>query len=149
MKGAKPKANVFVVNTPHQLLNAIEAVHSLQLTNNHLLVIRPNNGSFKRFMPLIKLGDWVTVRFPSVLIDPKHRVQKLLHPAANRWYCRYLHFRKMRALAKLAARFHHVDKLFLGHYSAEWTPFMRHIANTIKYDALYLLDDGTDTISNQ
>jgi hypothetical protein len=146
MKGAKPKANVFVVTTPHQLLNAIEAVHSLQLTNNHLLVIRPNNGSLERFMPLIKLGDWVTVRFPSVLIDPMHWVQKLLHPAANRWYCRYLHFRKMHALAKLAARFHQVDKLFLGHYSAEWTPFMRHIANTVTYNTLYLLDDGTDTI---
>ena len=25
-------------------------------------------------------------------------------------------------------------------------PFMRHIANTINYNMLYLLDDGTDTI---
>ena len=36
MKLIKTKPNVFVVDTPHQLLNAIEAVHSLQLRNNHL-----------------------------------------------------------------------------------------------------------------
>jgi len=146
MKGIKAKPNVFVVNTPHQLLNAIEAVHWFQLTNNHLVVIRPKNGALERFMPLIKVGDWATVSFLAVLIEPRHRVQKLLHPVANRWYCRYLRFRRMHALAKLAARFQHVDKLFLGHYSAEWTPFMRHIANTLKHNTLCLLDDGTDTI---
>ena len=146
MKGFKPNANVFVVTTPHQLLNAIEAVHSLQLTNNHLVVIRPKNSVQDRFMALIRVGYWETVSFPSMLDQPNSRVQKLLHPVANRWYCRFLHFQKMRALAKLAGRFKHVDKLFLGHYSADWTPFMRHIANTVTYNTLYLLDDGTDTI---
>jgi hypothetical protein len=52
----------------------------------------------------------------------------------------------MRALAKVAARFPKVDHLFLGHYFAEEKPFMRHIANTVEYDTLCLLDDGTDTI---
>ena len=146
MRQINTKPNVFVVDTPHQLLNAVEAVHSLQLKNNHLLVTRPKNGVQDKFTPLIKVDDWVTVSFPSVWIKPRHRVQKLLGPLANRWYCRCLHFLEVLALAKVASRFRHVDRLFLGHYSTEWTPFMRHIANTIKYNTLYLLDDGTDTI---
>jgi hypothetical protein len=138
--------NLFVVDTPYQLLNATEAVHSLQLENNHLVVIRPKNGTQDRFTPLIRVDDWETVSFPSLLHQPNRRVQNLLHPVVDRWYCRYLHFRQMYALAKLAARFHEVDRLFLGHYSDKWTLFMRHLANTIKYNTLYLLDDGTDTI---
>jgi hypothetical protein len=52
----------------------------------------------------------------------------------------------MHALSSVAARFQYVDKLFLGQDSVEWAPFMRHLANTIRYNTLYLLDDGTDTI---
>src|SRR5271168_5066970 len=122
MKQINTKPNVFVVHTPHQLLNAVEAVHSLQLRNNHLLVTSPKSGARDKFTPLIKVDDWVTVSFPSVWIKPRQRVQKLLGPVANRWYRRWLHFLQMHALAKVVARFQHVDKLFLGHYSAEWTP---------------------------
>lgn len=146
MKQVTTKSNLFVIDTPHQLLNAIEAVHSLQLTNNHLLVIRPTNTYNDRFMPLINTSDWVTVSFPSPFIDSRRWVEQLLGPIASRWYHRYLHFQRMHTMATLAARFRHVDKLFLGHYFAEEKPFMRHIANTIKYNTLYLLDDGTDTI---
>jgi hypothetical protein len=146
MRPSSTELNLFAVDTPHQLLNAVEAIHSLQLRNNHLLVTRPKNGAHDKFTPLIKADDWVTVSFRSLRIKPRHRVQKLLGSSANRWYCRCLHFLQMLALAKVAARFRHVDRLFLGHYSVEWTPFMRHMANTIKYNTLYLLDDGTDTI---
>ncbi len=146
MKQVTATSNLFVIDTPHQLLNAIEAVHSLQLTTNHLLVIRPTNLYNDRFMPLINTCDWVTVSFPSPFIYPRPRVDQILGPIVSRWYYRYLHFQRMHAMAKLAARFQHIDKLFLGHYFAEEKPFMRHIANTIKYNSLYLLDDGTDTI---
>jgi hypothetical protein len=146
MKQVRTKRNVFVVDTPHQLLNAIEAIHSLQLTNNHLLVVRAKDADQGRFMPLIKTSDWVTVSFPSPFIDSRGWVQKFFGTVANRWYCRYLHFLRMKTLAKLAARFRQVDKLFLGHYIPEEKPFMGHLANTIKYNTLYLLDDGTDTI---
>lgn len=146
MKAENRGPNLFVVDTPHQLLNAIEAIHALQLANNHLLVTRPRSGAQDKFAPLIKTERWATVSFPSVWIKPRHSIQKLLGPVGNRWYCRCLHLLQMLALAKVAFRFPHVDKLFLGHYSAEWTPFMRHIANSISYKTLYLLDDGTDTI---
>ena len=146
MKQVRTKRNVFVVDTPHQLLNAIEAIHSLQLTNNHLLVVRAKDADQGRFMPLIKTSDWVTVSFPSPFIDSRGWVQKFFGTVANRWYCRYLHFQRMKTLAKLAARFRHVEKLFLGHYFPKEKPFMRHLANTITYNTLYLLDDGTDTI---
>lgn len=143
MKQINTKPNLFVVHTPHQLLNAVEAVHSLRLRNNHLLVTGPKRG---RFMPLIKEGDWATVSFPSLWIEPRYRVQRLLGPALNLWYCACLHLLEMYAMARITRRFQDVDQLFLGHYRVEWAPFMRHIANAIKYNTLYLLDDGTDTI---
>jgi hypothetical protein len=146
MMKTKAKPNLFVVDTPHQMLNAVEAVHSFQLSNNHLLVTRPTSGSNDRLAPLIKAEDWETVSYSSVWMPPKYSVQKSLSPMMNRWYCRCLHLREMHAMAKVVKRFPEVDKLFLGHYCPRWTPFMRHIANTIKYDALYLMDDGTDTI---
>jgi hypothetical protein len=146
MMPIKSKPNLFMVNTPHQLLNAIEAVHALRLTNNHLLVVKPRNGVLDRFMPMLGGGDWATVNFLAISIEPKFHFQSLLHPSVNRWYARYVRFRKMYAMARLAAKYKHVDNLLLGHYSAEWTPFMRHLANSITYDALCLLDDGTDTI---
>jgi hypothetical protein len=146
MKQVKTKPNVFVVDTPYQLLNAIEAIHSLQLSNNHLFLIRFRNSSLERFLPLIKAADWARVSFPSVLIEPTPWVSKALGARAYRWYCCYLNFKRMRTLAKIARSIKHADKIFLGHYWAEEKWYMRHIANTIKYNALYLLDDGTDTI---
>jgi hypothetical protein len=146
MKKTKAKPNLFVVDTPHQMLNAVEAVHSFHLSNNHLLVTRPKSGTNDRLAPLIKAEDWETVSYSSVWIPPKYSVQKSLGLMTNRWYCRCLHLLEMHAMAKVVKRFPEVDKLFLGHYCPRWTPFMRHIANTIKYDALYLMDDGTDTI---
>lgn len=146
MKRPSTKPNLFVLETPYQLLNAIEAIHALQLNNNHLILIGYKNGYQDRFLPLIKSVDWVRVSFPSVLIEPKARVLKLLGSLANPWYCRYLCFKRMRTLAKLSRSIKHADKIFLGHYWAEEKWYMRHIANTIKHDTLYLLDDGTDTI---
>lgn len=107
---------------------------------------RPKGGANDRLAPLIKAEDWKSVSYPPLWIPPKYSVQKSLNPIASRWYCRCLHFREMHAMAKVTKKFPEVDKLFLGHYCPRWTPFMRHIANTIKYDALYLMDDGTDTI---
>ena len=146
MKQIEAQPNLFVVDTPHQLLNAIEAAHSLQLKNNHLLVLRPKSSGQDRFVQLIKKEDWASVGFPSPFIDSKLWVPKLFGPVAGRWYHRYLHLQRMHTLAQLAAKFRHVDKLFLGHYFPEEKPFMRHIANTVTYNMLYLLDDGTDTV---
>jgi len=146
MKTLGTKPNLFMINTPHQLLNAIEAVRLFHPTNNHLMVLLPKNAARERFMALIKAGEWVTVSFPSPFIESKPWVEKLLGAVVHRWYYRCQHLRRMITVARLAARFQNVDKLFLGQYLVEHVPYMRHIANTIQYNALYLLDDGTDTI---
>lgn len=146
MKQVKPKPNVFVVDTPYQLLNAVEAVHSLQLKNNHLFVVWPKNWSRDRLTPLIKKSDWTAVNFPAILIDSGHWVRNMFGSCVDRWYCRYLHFRRMRTLAKLVRSVRHADKVFLGHYWEKEKSYMRHIANAIEYNTLYILDDGTDTL---
>lgn len=147
MNQVKTTPNVFVVDTPYQMLNAMEAVHSLRLKNNHLFVMGPKGLSQDRYLPLIKAEDWVSVRFLPVGIDPNPWVSKVLGALANRCYCLYLNFKRMRTFSKLTSRFRHVDKLFLGHYWAKEKWYMRHFANLFKYNTLYLLDDGTDTIN--
>jgi hypothetical protein len=146
MKKLRPKPNVFMINTPHQLLNAIEAVHLFQLTNNHLIVLLPKHAARERFIALIKANDWMTVSFPSPFIESKRWVEKLLGPVVHGWYYRCLHLRRMLTVGRLTARFKKVDKLFLGQYLVEHVPYMMHMANAIEYNTLYLLDDGTDTI---
>ena len=146
MKESKTKPNLFVVDTPHQLLNAIEATNSLGLTNNHLLVVVTRSANRSRFMSLIKITHWASVSFRSPFIDPMPWVEKLLGTVLSRWYYRYLHFRRMWMLAQLTSRFRIVDKLFLGHDFEKEKPYMRHIANSIEYNEVCLLDDGTDTI---
>jgi len=146
MKKLKTKPNVFIINTPYQLLNAIEAVHLFQLTNNHLIVPLLKSAARERFMALIKANDWVTVSFPSPFIESKPWVEKVFGRVVHRWYHRCLHLGRMITVARLVARFKKVDKLFLGQYLVEHVPYMMHIANTIEYNTLCLLDDGTDTI---
>lgn len=141
------KPNLFVINTPYQLLNAIEAVHTLELTDNHLLIVKPKTNDHQdRFMPLIEASAWTSVSFPTPFSNGNDWIQEQLSPGFLRWYQRYLHLECMYGLAGLARRFQFVDRLFLGHYWPVEKPFMRHIANTVTYNELFLLDDGTDTI---
>ncbi len=146
MRAKTINRNLFIIETPHQLLNAIEAVHSMHLTNNDLVIVGHEGGDRSKFIPLIELSAWTSLTYLSPYINSKPWVRKRFGPVIYRWYCRYLHFRRMYSLTELAARFRQVERLFLGHYFPEEKPFMRHIANTITYGTLYLLDDGTDTI---
>jgi hypothetical protein len=146
MKKNLEKPNVFVVDTPYQLLNAVEAVHFFELKNNHLFVVRHDNAGPDRFKPLIKAADWATVRVLCLTLNSKDWVQKAFGEAVNQWYCRCLHFQRMRRLANATRNVKDADKVFLGHYWVEEKPYMRHVANTIKHDTVYLLDDGTDTV---
>lgn len=118
----------------------------MQLANNHLVILGPEGGDRSKFIPLIKSSTWNSLTYLSPYINSKPWVRKRFGPIIYRWYCRYLHFRRMYLLTGLTARFRQVERLFLGHYFPEEKPFMRHIANTITYGTLYLLDDGSDTI---
>lgn len=144
------KANVFVVDTIFQLLNAIEAANSLNMSNNHLVIINPEGQVSRSFRSLINEKDWVKVHYVSLIIDTERCKYRIFGPSAaesiRKWYGRYLHFRRMRRVANIIKKLKEVNNLFIGHYWLEYKYFMRHFANKLKHQTLYLLDDGTDTI---
>jgi hypothetical protein len=147
MKEDSKNVNVFVVDTAFQLLNAIEAVNSLELSNNHLIIVEDAGRRRKEFETMIKSTDWVRVTYVSLDLGWRDvRIFGPINEIVQRWYGRYLHFRRMRRLDRLIKSLGEVNNLFLGHYWVDYKYFMRHFANKIKHKALYLLDDGTDTI---
>jgi hypothetical protein len=132
------------------MLNAIEAAHSLRLTNNHLIIFKDDGPAREAFRPMIGLKDWASVQFLASSIVSRESELKFLTRCRNEfvcvWYRRYLHFRRLRRVARVINAFKEADNLFLGHYWPDHKDFMRHFPNKLKHRTLYLLDDGTDTI---
>ena len=143
-------ANVYIVDTTFQLLNAVEAANSLRLPRNHLIIVNNAGQTSDAYKRIIVEKDWEKISHVSLVIDPDthafHRFGSHIAGFARNWYGRYLHFRRMRRAARIARSVGAVNNLFLGHYWADHKPFMRHFANTISHETLYILDDGTDVI---
>jgi hypothetical protein len=150
MKGSRRKSNVFVVDTAYQLLNAIEAVHSLELSNNHLIIIENAGRTREEFRPLIELKNWASVIFLMIAINTVTYCSILQNPRlpaiVRNWHYQYLRFKLMRRVNKILKSYQCVANLFLGHYWIEYKYYMRHFANTLKHNTLFLLDDGLDTL---
>ena len=140
-----------MVDTIFQLLNAIEAANTFNLSNNHLIIVSVEGPARNAYAPLVEKMQWASVRYlayKDIYEDIKEI--KALGPKTNnfyiKWYSRYEQFMILRRLARLTSSIKDIDNLFLGHYWVEHKFYMRHFANTLKYKTLYLIDDGTDTI---
>jgi hypothetical protein len=148
MENTRKKPNVFVVGTPFQLLNAIEAAKSLALSNNHLVVVECPGLDRTAFAPLIAMGEWNGVTFvPLELPGGTNIPGRPGRAISRRWHRWYLHFKRRQGFARICRSFGQANMLFLGHDCVEYAPFMRHFANSLKHEQLCLLDDGTDVIA--
>ena len=140
--------NVYLVETPHQLLNAIEAKHALELQNNLLLVITLEEYPREAYEPLIVGGEWQEVRFLPTCIENRGRVARYLKDHPSERVQGYFNTYELRELRKLldrqASSLSRVENLFLGNY---FRTYMRHFGNVVKPRRLCLLDDGTVTLS--
>ena len=130
--------NVFLVMTPLQLINALEAKQHFGTTNNTLIVLRHSSLGYpiSMFKRLIRAGDWDHIHFLSTF--DAERVEKL-----NLLYWHLLCARQRRRLDRLAARLGPAEGMFIGQYHE---PIARHFSNTLPYRTLYLIDDGTSTL---
>lgn len=146
----KSAKNAFIVDTTFQLLNAIEASNAPGMLHNHLVIVNEAGQVSPAYRRIIDKGAWEVVSYVWLIIDTNRcefaqfgtRGTAIL----RKWYGRYLHLRRLRNAAKIARLVGDVDNLFLGHYWADKKPFMRHFANTIRHNKLFILDDGTDVI---
>ncbi len=139
--------NVFIIETPHQLLNAIEATHSLKLSDNYLIIITSDSYSKDTYSPLIQAESWKTVHYVSQEITCKNAIHRGLKYHKWQRVRGYLHQYELRAFRKrldaIACSLGNAQNICLGNY---WIAYMRHFANVLQHQRLYLLDDGTQTL---
>jgi len=147
LRNNNSKPNVFVVDTPFQLLNAIEAAKHFALSNSHLVIIKYPGLNQAAFDPLIKKNEWAEVMFLEMEKEEYRVCPFSSNVVVRKWYNWLLHFRRRNKFTKICRSFGPANRLFLGHY---WVPikyYMRHFANNLKFEKLFLLDDGTDIIN--
>lgn len=119
--------DVFFVNSPLQLLNAIEARHQIPGLNPHPLLIRhPGLRSLEGMRELTGLLPWGEV------VD--------LGGGAGP----FARWRDLRRLERATGGGGHWAVLFLGDSRME---MMRHLAHVAPFERIVLLDDGLGTIA--
>jgi hypothetical protein len=139
--------NVFLVETPHQLLNALEARSFFRLGDNHLVVIVKEEYSRDSFKCLVDQSEWRSVSYLTTRSEPESRLlRKLRDHRVERirgYYKTYELYLLRKNLDSLAKSFQIAERVFLGNYLVE---YMRHFANVLSLRELCLLDDGTTTL---
>ncbi len=143
--------NVFVIQAPYQILNAIEAVHHYNFRRNTLVI--PLNGLFPRqgFEIMIDREQWDRVQFLSFYSRlknfdfGKNRPRNVYERILELFLTFDQSVKKMR-METLARSVGRVENLILGSYQDSYDLHMRHLANMISHENLYLIDVGTDTL---
>lgn len=139
--------NVFMIETAHQLLNAIEAKHRLGLRDCRLVVIVHRDYPRSAYEVLVAPEEWAAVHYLERIDEPEGPSGfwfRFRGSDRMRSYFATLQLRKLRQrLDELARSMVRVERVFLGNY---WVDYMRHFANVLPHDRLWLLDDGTATL---
>jgi glycosyltransferase involved in cell wall biosynthesis len=141
-------ASVFLVETPLQLLNAIEARHYFQIEKAHLRILTSPPFPHAAFAPLLEDGHWASVEHAAIRSTQPHSSPAMLvgkSPLAKvfeyRDYVEQAYRRHL--LNRWAQALGAVGHIFLGGYMQ---PYMKHFANVLPHRRLIALDDGTDTL---
>ena len=142
--------DVFVVESPTQLLNATEARVAFSCARPRLFVLM--TGLFDRtwFARVANAGGWTDVRYVPFRFVARQYDFGLAPPV--RFKERVIErlmlldvMRKKLTLELVAGYCGDVRYLFLGQYRQDTHLHFRHFANVCRYQHLVLLDDGTDT----
>lgn len=130
MSELNKKFNIFLTNSPFQLISAIEAAHQFNCSNN-ILVIRysSNKNNNDQVKSLIKKYNLWTKIYE---IPYKHHE-----------FVGFFHYLK---IIKQLSHNNNINDVFIG----EFRSFEMHLVyNNLNYKNVYLLDDGTITLKVQ
>jgi len=115
---------LFIISSPLQLMNAIEAVHHFHLKNLILFILHVKNPRALAQMDKLKaMVPWSRVEYihlPQTILERLMFVQQI-----NR--------------VKSSMPLGRIDRIFVGDYGGD---HMNHIVNSFKASEVYLLDDG-------
>ncbi|HEY9050507.1 MAG TPA: hypothetical protein VIQ03_03115 [Gammaproteobacteria bacterium] len=141
--------NIFLVKSPLQLLNAIEAKHYFQLNDNDcFLIIMGDRKSYPQMMSLATLDhQWSSIvlmnRVGLFLSNPWFAKKDLGNiDKLRKSFLRSSIF-TIRRLNRLSKTISDVERVFIGDNN---NPFMRHFVNSVKHKDTIFLDDGTATL---
>lgn len=134
--------DVFVIDAPHQLLNAMEARDVFG--GDAELIIIAAYYPLESFGLLIDGADWAAVHAIETKDDlgvtsPLWKWAQRRFPGGFRFAAEY---RRRRRLDGLAKRYAGVKRIVLGNY----TRMFLHFANLLPEATVVLLDDGTSTL---
>ena len=142
--------SVFLVKSPLQLLNAIEAKHHFRLsTEECILIIMGDRKSRPQILELANLPDqWGKI----ILLNAVHLLfgnplEENSRYSAPRSFWQSEIFRSsafhIRRLNRISNNIGEVRYIFIGY--AKYV-YMRHFVNTTPHQKTFLLDDGTATL---
>ncbi len=114
--------NIFIVKSPLQLMNAIEAKEHFQTTGNILVLMNANATNDKQMQTVLALSKWDEI----ITYAPTNRSSTLLAQV-----------KLIRSLKK-----HRYHYLFTGDYGT----FNQVLMANLNVDDYYLIDDGTKSI---
>jgi hypothetical protein len=120
--------NFFLVDSPLQLINAIEAKKYLKISIEDSTLVAlggVSDKNFKQIHSLIEQDNWSNV---------------FLIPKSN-W--KVLNFKSLYQLNKILSSYSKIDKVIIGDYRSN---LMRHFVNASNCSDSYLLDDGSASI---
>lgn len=123
------KYNLFIVSSPLQIMNAIEAVEHFKTQNNILLLLSSENkNQLIQMNHLIKFMDWLRIEY----------VSTLSYKGINRLFFTRVITRQFKYIKN-----YEIDKLFVGDYRSE---HLNHMVNYFGNNDVYLLDDGLNQL---
>ncbi len=139
--------NVFLVETPLQLLNAIEAKHYFENTPACLVILDTSLYPRDSLDRIASTEAWDGIHWAAIAI-PLARAVPAVHASylgerVAEYHAYLQQFFSRRILGNLARSLGATQNLFVGNYLQG---HQRHFANALSHQALYLLDDGTDTL---
>jgi len=143
--------NLFVLQTPYQLLSAIEAIHHLKFANNVLIIpllgLFPKQG-FKRILndQYWQKVQYINFQYRLTSYDFEANPPRNLYERGLELYLTLDQCMKKILINRLARSYSSVENLILGNYLIDHDLHMRHLANRITFQNLYLMDVGTDTL---
>lgn len=120
--------NIFMIESPLQLINAIEAKHHFSIKKEHavLLILQAENeNTMKQIANMVSKDEWADVQ---IIGSGTGKVT---------WITRLL---SLRSVVKKYSR---VDYIFIGDYRSD---IMRDFVVSVEHKKVYLLDDGNVTI---
>ncbi len=135
--------NLFLISTPLQLINVIEAKKELNIPNEKSVAIFATYSSnLVSIKQIINQDEWSETHF---IDDDPESLRKHEENFKERRFFPVLKkaIENLRKINALIERYKKVDSLVVGYYLGLEN---LHFINSISYNNLYLLDDGIATI---